>query len=41
MKQRILQVITSLLLIITLTMANFLLLCIDVVSYAAEEINAD
>lgn len=41
MKKRIFQVITSLLLIITLTMANFLLLCVDVVSYAAEEISAD
>lgn len=41
MKQRILQVITSLLLITTLTMANFLLLCVDVISYAAEEISAD
>ena len=25
----------------TLTMANFLLLCVDVVSFAADEINAD
>lgn len=41
MKQKTLQVITSLLLIITLTMANFLLLCVDVVSYAADAINAD
>ena len=41
MKQRIFQTITSLLLIITLTMANFLLLCVDVVSFAADEINAD
>lgn len=41
MKQKILQVITSLLLIITLTMANFLLLCVDVVSYAADVINVD
>ena len=41
MKQRILQVITSLLLIMTLTMANFLLLCVDVVSYAADAINVD
>ena len=39
MKQRMLQVITSILLIITLTMANFLLLCVDVVSYAADTIN--
>lgn len=41
MKQRILQVITSMLLIMTLTMANFLLLCVDVVSYAADVINVD
>lgn len=41
MKQRVLQIITALLLIVTLTMANFLLLCVDVVSYAADAINAD
>ena len=41
MKQRILQVMTAVLLIMTLTMANVLLLCADVVSYAANEINAD
>lgn len=41
MKQRILQVITAMLLIVTLTMANFLLLCVDVVSYAAEIINME
>lgn len=41
MKQRILQVITVMLLIVTLTMANFLLLCVDVVSYAAEIINME
>lgn len=41
MKQKGLQVITSLLLIITLTMANFLLLCVDVVSYAAGEISLE
>ena len=41
MKQKTLQVITSLLLIITLTMANFLLLCVDVISYATEAISAD
>lgn len=39
MKQKILQNITALLLIITLTMANFLLLCVNAVSYAAETIN--
>ena len=41
MKQRILQVITAMLLIVTLTMANFILLCVDVVSYAAETINME
>ena len=41
MKQRILQVTTALLLVITLTVANVLLLCADLVSYAADEINAD
>ena len=41
MKQRILQVITAMLLIVTLTMANFLLLCVDVVSYSAEIINME
>ena len=41
MKQRILQVITAMLLIVTLTMANFVLLCVDVVSYAAEIINME
>lgn len=41
MKQRILQVITSMLLIVTLTMANFLLLCVDVVSYAADAMNVN
>lgn len=39
MKQKTLQVITSILLIITLTMANFLLLCVDAVSYAADTLN--
>lgn len=37
MKQRILQVITSVLLIMTLTMANVLLLCANAISYAVEE----
>ena len=41
MKERVLQSITALLLIITLTMANFLLLCVNVVSYAADEIYAE
>lgn len=41
MKQRFLQIITSILLIVTLTMANFLLLCVDVVSYAADAINGN
>ena len=41
MKERVLQGITALLLIITLTMANFLLLCVNVVSYAADEIYAE
>ena len=41
MKQRILQIITSILLIMTLTMANFLLLCVNVVSYAVDTINAE
>lgn len=41
MKHRILQVITAMLLIITLTMANFLLLCTNVVSYAADVVNMD
>ena len=41
MKQRILQVITAMLLIVTLTMANFVLLCVDVVSNAAEIINME
>ena len=41
MKQKFLQVITAMLLIVTLTMANFVLLCVDVVSYAAEIINME
>lgn len=41
MNQKILKVITVLMLIATLTMANFVLLCADVVSYAADVINAD
>lgn len=39
MKQKSLQVITSILLIITLTISNFLLLCVDAVSYAADTLN--
>lgn len=41
MKQKALQVITSILLIMTLTMANFLLLCVDAVSYAVDTLNAN
>ena len=41
MNQKILKSITVLMLVITLTMANFVLLCADVVTYAADAINAD
>ena len=41
MKQRILQIATAMLLIVTLTMANFILLCVDVVSYAQDAINIE
>ncbi len=41
MKQRILKTIVALLLIITLTMANFLMLGVNAVTYAAEVINSD
>lgn len=41
MNQKILKVITVLMLVVTLTMANFVLLCADVVTYAADAINAD
>lgn len=41
LSQKRIQFITSILLIITLTMANFLLLCADFVSYAAESINIE
>lgn len=41
MKQKILQFITSILLIITLTISNFFIICIDVVSYAVDAINID
>ena len=39
MKQRILNAITAMLLILTLTMANVIMLCVDVVSYAANSID--
>ena len=41
MNQKFLKIITVLMLIVTLTMANFVLLCADVVSYANDVINAD
>ncbi len=41
MKERILKAITAMLLILTLTMANFIMLCVDAVSYAAEIINIE
>ena len=41
MNQKILKVITVLMLVVTLTMANFVLLCADVVTYAADAINSD
>lgn len=41
MKQRILKTITALLLIMTLTMANFLMLCVNAVTYAADAINVE
>ena len=41
MNQKILKIITVLMLVVTLTMANFVLLCADVVTYAADAINAD
>lgn len=41
MKEKILQAITAMVLIITMTMANFILLGASVVSYAAEAINAE
>lgn len=40
MKQRILNAITAMLLILTLTMANVIMLCVDVVSYAADSIDS-
>ena len=41
MKQKILQVITAMLLIVTLTMANFVLLCVNAVSYAQDAISIE
>ena len=41
MKEKVLQIITVLALIVTLTMANVLLLCNSIVSYAASAINED
>lgn len=41
MKQKLLRAITSAMLIITMTMANFLFLCVNVVSYAADAVNID
>lgn len=41
MNQKFLKIITVLMLIVTLTMANFVLLCADVVSYANDVINAE
>lgn len=41
MNQKILKIITILMIIATLTMANFILLCADVVSYAAEISNIE
>ena len=41
MNQKILKIVTVLMIIDTLTMANFVLLCANVVSYALDTINAD
>lgn len=41
MKQKILKTATVIMIIITLTLANFLILCVDVVSYAIEASNID
>ena len=41
MKQRIFKAIIALLLIMTLTMANFLMLCANAVTYAVDVMNAD
>lgn len=39
MKQRLLQILTSIALIITLTITNFLFLCVNFISYAIEDAN--
>ena len=41
MKQKILKIMTVIMLIMTLTLANFLLLCVDVISYAIDATNID
>lgn len=41
MKQKILKIITSLMLIMTLTMTNVLLLCSNAIAYTRETINSD
>lgn len=41
MKQKMLKIITVITIIATLTMANFLLLCTNVVSYAVEAVSAE
>ena len=41
MNSKILKIFTVLLLIVTLTMANFVLLGVNVVSYAAEAVNIE
>ena len=41
MNQKILKIITVLMIIATLTMANFILLCANVVSYAVDAVNTD
>ena len=41
MNQKVLKIITVLMLIATLTMANFVLLCADVVSYAIDAVNTE
>lgn len=41
MKQKILKAITALLLVMTLTMANFLMLCVNAITYAVDAINVE
>lgn len=41
MRRRFFEILTAIMLIITLTMVNFIFLCANVVTYAAEVINAD